>query len=314
MKLGIVPLFIRPASPQENGRHERMHRTLKAQTSKPPANNRSEQQVRFDAFRRHYNEERPHEALGQRPPAEVYTPYDRAMPDRVEDPWYDADHQTRRVRGNGEIRWKGGFTFIGEALVDELIGIAELETGDHVVRFCGLDIGLAHARGCSPGSLHLVRGSATRVNRPLNLNCRYLCRSKMSTIIPVVPACSVIVRSTESIRSRVSLSRRRSRISSSRTRNSCCGNTSAVAPHPRPLPATRVRLRPWLRPPSGREGRRSALRPPRHDVYEGLLTEIFVVDAQAAWRCGDLQAAAAVACVDLFQRAQRRHGRAMPYR
>jgi transposase InsO family protein len=147
MKLGIVPIFIHPASPQENGRHERMHRTLKAQTSTPPANSRRQQQARFDAFRRHYNEERPHEALGQRPPAEVYTPSPRTMPDRLEDPWYDADHQPRRVRSSGEIKWKGEFVFIGEALVDELIGIAELETGDYVVRFCDLDIGLINRRG-----------------------------------------------------------------------------------------------------------------------------------------------------------------------
>jgi transposase InsO family protein len=71
LKLGVEPHFIRPASPQENGRHERMHRTLKAQTSRPPADTAEEQQARFDAFRRHYNEERPHEALGQKPPAEL---------------------------------------------------------------------------------------------------------------------------------------------------------------------------------------------------------------------------------------------------
>src|SRR5207237_7846315 len=62
LKLGIEPNFIHPASPQENGRHERMHRTLKAQTSRPPAASVAEQQARFDGFRRHYNEERPHEA------------------------------------------------------------------------------------------------------------------------------------------------------------------------------------------------------------------------------------------------------------
>src|SRR5204862_3787869 len=105
-----------------------MHRTLKAQTSMPAARTAGEQQARFDAFRRHYNEERPHEALGQRPPAEVYTPSQRIMPARLQDPWYDADHQTRRVRSRGEIKWKGEFVFISEALVDELIGIAELET------------------------------------------------------------------------------------------------------------------------------------------------------------------------------------------
>jgi len=142
LKLGIEPHFIRPASPQENGRHERMHRTLKAQTSRPPAADARAQQTRFDAFRRHYNEQRPHQALGQRPPHELYTPSPREMPDRVEEPWYDADHEVRRVRPPGTIKWKGGQVFIGEALAGELIGIAELETGDHVVRFCNRDIGL----------------------------------------------------------------------------------------------------------------------------------------------------------------------------
>src|SRR5262249_28815681 len=142
LKLGIKPHFIHPASPQENGRHERMHRTLKEQTSRPPAANAAEQQRRFNAFRRHYNEERPHEALGQRPPAEHYARSARSMPVRVEDPWYDAEHQVRRVRSSGEIMWKGERVFISEALVGELVGIAELETGDHVVRFCDLDVGL----------------------------------------------------------------------------------------------------------------------------------------------------------------------------
>jgi transposase InsO family protein len=142
LKLGIAPHFIRPASPQENGRHERMHRTLKAQTACPPASSAAGQQARFDAFRTHYNDERPHEALGQRPPAELYAPSPRAMPDRIEDPWYDADHAVRRVRCSGEIMWKGQLLFISQALVGEPVGIAELETGDHVVRFCDLDIGL----------------------------------------------------------------------------------------------------------------------------------------------------------------------------
>jgi transposase InsO family protein len=159
LKLGIAPRFIHPASPQENGRHERMHRTLKAQTSAPPASNALEQQARFDVFRHHYNQERPHEAHDQRPPAEFYTPSRRIMPDGEEDPWYDADHQVRRVRRTGEIKWKGEFVFIGEALVGELIGIAELETGDHVVRFCDLDIGLIDRRGLFTRFAPLREGS-----------------------------------------------------------------------------------------------------------------------------------------------------------
>jgi transposase InsO family protein len=147
LKLGIEPRFIHPASPQENGRHERMHRTLKAQTSTPPAADATEQQARFDRFREHYNKERPHEALGQRPPAEVYTPSHRPMPDCAQDPWYDANHQTRRVRSTGEIKWQGESVFVSEALVDQLVGIAELETGDHLVRFCDFDIGIIDRRG-----------------------------------------------------------------------------------------------------------------------------------------------------------------------
>lgn len=147
LKLGVAPRFIRPASPQENGRHERMHRTLKQQTSQPPAADAMEQQGRFDAFRRHYNEERPHEALGQRPPADLYAPSPRAMPDRVEDPWYDADHEARRVRSRGEIKWRGEYAFVSEALVGELVGLAELDNGDHVVRFCGHDLGVIDRRG-----------------------------------------------------------------------------------------------------------------------------------------------------------------------
>jgi len=124
-----------------------MHRTLKEQTSRPPAANAAQQQARFNRFCRHYNEERPHEALGQRAPAEFYTRSQRPMPNRVEEPWYDADHQVRRVRGSGEIMWKGDRVFVSEALVGELVGIAELETGDHLVRFCDRDIGLIDRRG-----------------------------------------------------------------------------------------------------------------------------------------------------------------------
>ena len=115
LKLGVEPHFIRPASPQENGRHERMHRTLKKETSQPPAADAEEQQARFDDFRQRYNEIRPHEALGQTPPAERYQPSPRALPERVEDPWYDADHEVRRVRTRGEVKWRGEFVFVSEA-------------------------------------------------------------------------------------------------------------------------------------------------------------------------------------------------------
>lgn len=177
LKLGVEPHFTHPASPQENGRHERMHRTLKAQTSRPAAANATQQQARFDAFRRHYNEERPHEALGQRLPHEVYARSPRAMPDRIEEPWYDADHQVRRVRSSGEIMWKGERVFVSAALVGELVGIAELETGDHVVRFCDFDIGLIDCRG------RFSRFAPPRTG--LREPAEPAANSKLSGIIPV---------------------------------------------------------------------------------------------------------------------------------
>jgi hypothetical protein len=142
LKLGIEPHYIRPGSPQDNGRHERMHRTLKEQTARPAAQSKAEQQKRFDAFRRHYNEERPHEALGQTTPAKYWQPSARLLPKRIEDPWYDADHEVRRVRPVGSIKWNGDEVFIGEALAGELVGLAELENGSHIVRFCTRDLGV----------------------------------------------------------------------------------------------------------------------------------------------------------------------------
>ena len=142
LKLGVEPRYIPPSSPQDNGRHERMHRTLKAQTSKPAAADVREQQARFDRFRAHYNEERPHEALEQVPPATRWRPPHRTLPARLEDPWYDADHQVRRVRPGGTIKWHGEEVFIGEALAGELIGLAEHDSGGHIARFCGRDLGV----------------------------------------------------------------------------------------------------------------------------------------------------------------------------
>jgi putative transposase len=141
-KLGIRLEYIAPGQPQQNGRHERMHRTLKAETAAPPAASKAEQQARFDAFRHDFNHNRPHEALDQQPPATVYRASPRPMPERVPEPWYDADHAVRRVRTNGGIKWRGAFIFVSEALVGEPIGIRELDDGHCLLRFANLDLGL----------------------------------------------------------------------------------------------------------------------------------------------------------------------------
>lgn len=147
LKLGIEPRFIPPASPQDNGRHERMHRTLKAETALPPADHPDQQQARFDVFRQAYNEERPHEALGQTPPACHWAPSRRVLPGTIDEPWYDPDHQVRRVRLDGTIKWRGDHVFIGEALAREPVGLAENERGGHLVRFASRELGLIDQAG-----------------------------------------------------------------------------------------------------------------------------------------------------------------------
>lgn len=147
VKLGIEPRYIPPASPQDNGRHERMHRTLKEDTAQPPAASRREQQARFDMFRRMYNEERPHEALGQVTPASCWEPPKRAMPEQIAEPWYDPDHQVRRVRKDGAINWRGQYIFIGEAVARETVGLAEQDLGGYLVRFANRELGLIDKTG-----------------------------------------------------------------------------------------------------------------------------------------------------------------------
>jgi len=143
VEMGIDVEFINPGEPQENGRHERFHETLQAETMNPPAATAGAQQARFDRFRQEYNEERPHEALGQVPPASVYTASSRAYPRRLEDPHYEGDDvQIRRVRTNGEIKWRGDTLYVGGAFIGELVGVLPTETGDHLVRFATVDLGL----------------------------------------------------------------------------------------------------------------------------------------------------------------------------
>ncbi len=146
VKLGIRLEYIDPGAPQQNGRHERMHGTLKAQTTRPPAADPAEQQARFDTFRSKYNIFRPHEALGQHTPASRYQPSPRPYPQRIPEPWYDAEHAVRRVRPTGEIKWGGELVFLSQALAGEPVGIAETQDGDWIVRFCDITLGIIDRR------------------------------------------------------------------------------------------------------------------------------------------------------------------------
>ncbi len=136
IKLGIIPERIRPGHPEENGRHERMHRTLKAETIVQPMRNIQKQQRVFDGFRREFNEERPHEALGQNPPASVYRPSERSYPSRIQEVEYTSEMTVRRVRTRGEIKWKGELIYLSEALVGEPVGLIP-ETDRHLAIYFG---------------------------------------------------------------------------------------------------------------------------------------------------------------------------------
>jgi len=141
LKLGIRPERIEPGKPQQNGRHERMHRTMREEAMSPPAANPGAQQARLDAFRAEFNHERPHEALQQRPPARFYTASHRTYDGQMREPAYSQDQAARRVRSNGDIKWAGSFVFIGEALIGEPVAISETEIGPMAVHYFDVLLG-----------------------------------------------------------------------------------------------------------------------------------------------------------------------------
>lgn len=141
IKLGIRHERIDPGAPQQNGRHERFHLTLLEAMTPAPAD-RTEQQQRFVTFKQDYNHERPHEALGQKPPATLYSRSLREMPDRLPEPVYGSEVATRQVRSNGEIRWRGDLIHVSSALIGEAVGVEETTGGQWLVRFFDVPLGI----------------------------------------------------------------------------------------------------------------------------------------------------------------------------
>ena len=135
MRLGIQHQLTRPGHPQDNGRHERMHRTLKAATARPPATSHHAQQRRFDAFRTEYNEERPHQALGGKTPADLWRPSSRPYPAVLPKPEYPAHFETRLISNAGCFRFKKQVVFLSQALKQEWIGLEEIDDGKWSVHF-----------------------------------------------------------------------------------------------------------------------------------------------------------------------------------
>jgi transposase InsO family protein len=126
VRLGILPERIEPGKPQQNGRHERMHRTLKQETLRPPAANAQAQQKRFDRFRAHYNDVRPHEGLKQRPPASCYRHSQRQMPSDLPSVSYPGHFKRALVNSNGTIYLNGINVYLGYLLRGETVGLEQI--------------------------------------------------------------------------------------------------------------------------------------------------------------------------------------------
>jgi transposase InsO family protein len=129
IELGITPELIEPASPQQNGRHERFHRTLKDATASPPASDLRAQQQRFNHFRQIYNEERPHEALNLETPASVYQASLRSYSDRPAPLEYPGHYELRLVAGDTTIKWKTRKVFVSGLLKHKIVGLEQLADG-----------------------------------------------------------------------------------------------------------------------------------------------------------------------------------------
>jgi len=147
VRLGIQLERIEPGKPQQNGRHERMHRTLKEATAKPARKNLNKQQEAFDAFRREYNQERPHEALGQQAPSTVYQPSAREYPQRLPPQrGYPDGWEKRMVRKGGQIKWHGKDVRLTQALWGQEIGLQPVGDGLWAAYFEALELGIFDER------------------------------------------------------------------------------------------------------------------------------------------------------------------------
>lgn len=142
--LGIRPELITPGHPEQNGIHERMHLTLKQEACQPPSANRRAQQRRFNQWRCQFNEQRPHEALGMKRPAERYCVSERQYSGRLVEPTYPEGYQVRRVRSNGEIKWCGRKRFVGTVFKGVPVGVKRVDLGRSQVYFGSILLGDLH--------------------------------------------------------------------------------------------------------------------------------------------------------------------------
>lgn len=146
IRLGIRPERIEPGRPDQNGRHERMHSTLKADACRPPRSSFSAQQRAFDAFRTEYNDVRPHEALGQEVPASIYRPSLRPLPKRLPELEYPSHFRVVRAYPNGVVSFRGSQWYVSAAVEGELIGLEEVDDDRWKVQFGPIPLGILDVR------------------------------------------------------------------------------------------------------------------------------------------------------------------------
>ena len=136
IELGIVPVYSAPGHPEDNASHERMHEELKAEATRPPAYSLGAQQRKFDAFRQEYNEERPHQGLGQRKPGEFYRRSARKLPRKIAQWKYPQGFVVKYVCRNGAIRWGARkWVTVSSTLIEKHIGLEEMGSGRWRVYF-----------------------------------------------------------------------------------------------------------------------------------------------------------------------------------
>lgn len=147
IKLGIIPERIEPGHPEQNGRHERMHRTLKQETASPPKENLLLQQKAFDLFRREYNEGRPHEALNQETPKKHHILSPRAFPAELKELEYQEGFEIRRISSSGTVKFQGEKFQLGKLLEGELVGFCEVGDQEWDTYFGPVKLGRVTRRG-----------------------------------------------------------------------------------------------------------------------------------------------------------------------
>jgi putative transposase len=141
VRLGVLPELIEPGKPQQNGRHERMHRTLKAEATRPPAGSCRAQQRKFNLFREEFNRERPHEALDMQTAASLYERSPRQMPKKLPALEYPDRFEIRYVSENGGIRWNRSWVNVSTTCCGEYVGLEEIDDGVWNVYFGPLKLG-----------------------------------------------------------------------------------------------------------------------------------------------------------------------------